>query len=350
MELAAGTTDVKLNADALAAIGNSALVLNKGGLSVQLPSVLLTQLLAQLPAGARADASIELQMIPVSAFDTEATIGKNAQNGRSTIRLAGEAYEFSLKANGSDGTTTTMSQFSTPITLSLAANGATDPGFTGVYYISDDGKLEYVGGTIANGVWTVNVRHFSKYAVLEVKRSFADVTATFWASRAIASLAAKQIVSGVTDTTFEPGRTVTRAEFTKLLVETLGLTEPGAISFKDVASNAWYAQYVAIAVNAGLVSGKSADIFDPKRRITREEMAVMLVKAYKTLHASAATSGVAAAVFSDDGSIAPWAKADVDTATALGLLKGRAAGTFAPKGTATRAEAAQAIFNLIEMK
>ncbi|MFD2328564.1 S-layer homology domain-containing protein [Cohnella sp. GCM10020058] len=350
VELAAGTTDVKLNADALAAIGDRALVLNKGSLSVQLPSVLLTQLLAQLPAGARADASIELQMTPVSASDTEAAIGKNAQNGRSTIRLAGEVYEFSLKANGSDGTTTAMSQFSTPITLSLAANAATDPDLTGVYYIGDDGKLAYVGGTLENGVWTVNVRHFSKYAVLEVKRSFADVTATFWASRAIASLAAKQIVSGVTDTKFEPGRTVTRAEFTKLLVETLGLTDQGAISFKDVASNAWYAQYVAIAAKAGLVSGKSADIFDPNGRITREEMAVMLVKAYKTLHANAATSGVAAAVFSDGGSIAVWAKADVDTANALGLLKGRAAGTFAPKGTATRAEAAQAIFNLIEMK
>ncbi|MDG0814278.1 S-layer homology domain-containing protein [Cohnella rhizosphaerae] len=350
VELAAGTTDVKLNADAMAAIGDRALVLNKGGLSVQLPSVLLTQLLAQLPTGARADASIELQMIPVSASDTEATIGKNAQNGRSTIRLAGEAYEFSLKANGSDGTTTTMSQFSTPITLSLAANAATDPDLTGVYYIGDDGKLAYVGGTLANGVWTVDVRHFSKYAVLEVKRSFADVTATFWASRAIASLAAKQIVSGVTDTTFEPGRAVTRAEFTKLLVETLGLTDQGAISFKDVASNTWYAQYVAIAVKAGLVSGKSADIFDPNGRITREEMAVMLVKAYAMRHADIGTAGLAAAAFSDGGSIAAWAKADVDTATALGLLKGRAAGTFAPKGTASRAEAAQAIFNLIQMK
>ncbi|MEK0315184.1 S-layer homology domain-containing protein, partial [Cohnella sp. 56] len=347
VQLASDTTDVKLTADALAAVGERALVLSSGSLTVQVPSSVIAQLIAQLPSAAREGASVELRMSPIAVSDAEATIAKGAASGSSKIKLAGGAYEFTLKASGVSGDTATLSRFSAPITLSLAAFAGADNDLTGVYYIGDDGKLEYVGGKLANGVWTAEVKHFSKYAVLEVKRTFADVADTFWASRAIASLAAKQIVSGVTDTTFEPGRTVTRAEFTKLLVGTLGLTDKGAMTFKDVASDAWYADCVAIAVKAGIVSGKSADVFDPNGRITREEMASMLVKAYKVLHAGTNAEGLAGTVFADGDSIAAWAKQDVAAASALGLLKGRASGTFAPKGTATRAEAAQAIFNLI---
>ncbi|MNF14235.1 Endoglucanase precursor [compost metagenome] len=50
-------------------------------------------------------------------------------------------------------------------------------------------------------------------------------------------------------------------------------------------SKAWYAEAVAAVSGAGIVLGRSADSFAPDQSITREEMAVMIVRAYEYLQA-----------------------------------------------------------------
>ncbi|MGM0883538.1 MAG: hypothetical protein ACQEXQ_21200 [Bacillota bacterium] len=59
------------------------------------------------------------------------------------------------------------------------------------------GKLEYIGGTLNGDVMTAEVFHFSKYAVLVLDRTFADVKEGHWATAAIKSLAAKHILTGM---------------------------------------------------------------------------------------------------------------------------------------------------------
>ncbi|WP_201008729.1 S-layer homology domain-containing protein [Paenibacillus glycanilyticus] len=65
---------------------------------------------------------------------------------------------------------------------------------------------------------TAYVKHFSQYAVLEYDKSFADVSPSFWA-HVVQQMAAKHIVTGVSDTLFNPEGNVTRAEFAAMIHE-----------------------------------------------------------------------------------------------------------------------------------
>ena len=53
--------------------------------------------------------------------------------------------------------------------------------------------------------------------------------------------------------------------------------------------------------------------------------------------------------FGDEENISGWAKEAVKKAAALGLLKGKDGGRFAPKDVLTRAEMAQILDNLSNM-
>ncbi|UNK18824.1 pullulanase [Paenibacillus sp. N3/727] len=180
----------------------------------------------------------------------------------------------------------------------------------------------------------------------EEGKTFTDISG-HWAETSIKELAAKQIVKGTSDTKFSPDQQLTRAQFAAMLVRSLNLSDQGqeSVAFKDVDSKAWYASAVATAYHHGLVSGKGKDVFAPNAAITREETAVMLLRAYQT-KGNVFSSSEEAPVLKDKEQISPWAAKKVNEALSLGLMKGHANGKFAPKAATTRAESSQAIVNL----
>ncbi|MNO58364.1 Endoglucanase precursor [compost metagenome] len=172
--------------------------------------------------------------------------------------------------------------------------------------------------------------------------------AKHWASPAIQELAAKLYVQGTGKDKFEPNRAITRAEFTSMLVHSLGLTTRGEVSFADVSPSAWYAESISIASKAGIVNGRSASKFEPAAQITREEITVMLMKAYELKQGRVNTvASTDVALFKDMKQVSSWATTSVQEAARLGLVQGQSQGIFAPKGIASRAEATQVIYNLI---
>jgi 2',3'-cyclic-nucleotide 2'-phosphodiesterase len=176
--------------------------------------------------------------------------------------------------------------------------------------------------------------------------SFSDVPATHWAFSAINDLAAKQIVTGKSDTIFDPNTNVSRAEFATLLVKALKLTAKNKSTFSDVPATAWYADAVAAANENGLVNGVAPGLFAPNDTITREQMAVMASSALK-LKAGKAIIATSDIKFTDDSGISAWAKAGVTVTVDRGVMSGRGAGKFVPKASTTRAEAAKAVHTLI---
>ncbi|OME81476.1 hypothetical protein BK120_17705 [Paenibacillus sp. FSL A5-0031] len=181
---------------------------------------------------------------------------------------------------------------------------------------------------------------------LDLNKLFTDVPASHWASPAINELVAKQIVTGKTDTTFEPNTNVTRAEFATLLVKALKLTAKSKSSFTDVPATAWYAESVAAASENGLVNGVSKGKFAPNDKITREQMAVMASNALK-LKAGKETIVAESKKMADDAQISAWAKAGVNIVVDRGVMNGRGEGKFVPKASSTRAEAAKVVHTLI---
>ncbi len=170
---------------------------------------------------------------------------------------------------------------------------------------------------------------------------FADVPANYWPRSAIESLAAANVVTGFPNGTFEPDANMTRAQFVKMFVVTLGLASvPGGTVFTDVPADAWYAPYVSAAVQAGLVTGVTSTTFEPDAAVTREEVAVLLTRALQL-------SGTVTLSFSDRGEIAPWARSGVEAAVAAGYLNGFPDGTFQPTAPMTRAQVATLLARVI---
>lgn len=111
-------------------------------------------------------------------------------------------------------------------------------------------------------------------------KGFAD-TVDHSAEKEIRLLASRGIVEGVSETHYEPDRSMTRAEFAAIVVRALGLKPKTTEVFSDVASVAWYAPYVGSAYWYGIVSGTSETTFSPESLITREEACVMIARAAK---------------------------------------------------------------------
>lgn len=173
--------------------------------------------------------------------------------------------------------------------------------------------------------------------------TFNDI-AGHWAEQDIKDMVAKNVVSGVTNTTFEPDRNITRAEMATLIAKALKLTSKNAAKFDDVNAGDWFYATVNAAANAGIIQGYDGK-FRPNDTVTREEMAVMIAKAYQFAGGTLESGNVSN--FTDGKQISTWAASYVGSVTKAGLISGMADGRFAPQENATRAQATSLIKRLL---
>ncbi|WP_347231096.1 S-layer homology domain-containing protein [Paenibacillus sp. DMB5] len=351
VQLAEGTESVVLPAGIQGLTGSNTLRLAWGNAAVEFTPDALKSIVEKAAAGqAQADqVRIRLTGLKMPAAAAEQLINNQAADSSLRLSAAGEVISFSLETVAADGTATKVTAFEVPLILTFNVNPSANPDLLGVYYIAGDGSLEYVGGTLKDGKMTAAVSHFSQYAVLQYDKSFADVSSSMWANSVIKSLAARHIIEGISAAEFAPQGQVTRAQFAAMIARALGLEAADGSTpvFRDVKAGAWYADSIAAVNQAGIVLGRTADTFVPDSSITREEMAVMVVRAYEYLQgdkAQAASDGA----FSDQPQISGWAEEAVSIAVEAGLLQGRGSKQFAPQALMTRAESAQVIYNLLK--
>ncbi len=94
-------------------------------------------------------------------------------------------------------------------------------------------------------------------------------------------------------------------------------------------------------------SGYSDEIFAPNDKITREQFAA-IVERYADYKGNKTSTPVDMSQFADVGEISDWAMTSVSWAVGSGLISGKGNGILAPKGSATRAEAASILQRYIE--
>jgi len=175
----------------------------------------------------------------------------------------------------------------------------------------------------------------------EIKNPFSDIEGVAWAKDAILTLSGKGIISGYEDGTFKPQREVTRAEFTKLISSFITGDSTDKSSFKDVKSSDWFAPFIEKAVAAGIVNGYG-DVFCPANSITREDACVIIYRILKDK-----VSFTAENAFSDEAGISDYALDAVKKMAGAGIVNGMGNGTFCPKATLTRAQAAVLINSVV---
>ena len=166
-----------------------------------------------------------------------------------------------------------------------------------------------------------------------------------WAKADIMAMYRLGVVSGVNDTTFDPDRNITRAEFAALIARALKLSEDAPSVFSDVEKGSWYETSVNACAKAEIITGFDGK-FRPNDTITRNEMAVIISNAYSYLGKKGENGGIDK--FTDKSEIADWAKPSVDVCTTVGLISGMTDTTFEGDKTATRAQAASILKRLLD--
>ena len=202
--------------------------------------------------------------------------------------------------------------------------------------------------------------------------NFTD-TRGHWAENIIDDLADRNIVSGVSEKEFDPDGTVTRAEFLRMALGAAGIdtqTPYREGECLDVKKDAWYATSVQSALDKGLIpdamienfsveivtdeTGSKAVYsgrFNAEQPILREEMAYIAQEAYQYSLDKDSIGNLENPVdltFDDVNMISLWALDGVRHAYANDLVSGMDDDTFHPKETATRAQAATIIHNMID--
>ncbi len=161
-----------------------------------------------------------------------------------------------------------------------------------------------------------------------------------WAENNIKQIVSEGIISGYPDKTFLPDKEITRAEFVTMLVKAFKLEQKDGPRFADVSGH-WASADIKTAAFYGIVDGYDSTLFGPDDFITREQVAVMIVRALELIQTGEETT------FNDRGSISPWARTAVAAAVWHNLMTGYPDNTFRPSAFTTRAEAATITYNAL---
>lgn len=248
--------------------------------------------------------------------------------------------------------------FSRPVTITLSFDTSqTDPEKFDIricYYDEESCQwvpLDNIQVNLASGKVSGDVSHFTKFAVLAVPKTVqpatpaqpslsipADLTG-HWAKDSVMKLMEAGIVSGYQDGSFRPDRTISRAEFTVMLVKALKLESGGEV-FADTASH-WAKDSIATAAAHGIINGYDENSFGPDDPVTREQAALIITRAARAESSDGAVS------FTDSAQISPWAQSGVAAAVSGGFFTGYPDGSFRPQNNMTRAEAAVLIVKFL---
>lgn len=175
-------------------------------------------------------------------------------------------------------------------------------------------------------------------------RAFTDMS-THWSNTAVAELAAKNIIDSSYGSEFKPGQAITRGEFAVMLSRGLGLMGDSmtAQRFTDVQSSSQNGDYIGAAAKAGIITGNTDGTFRASDKITREQMAIMMVRAMEYTGQSVTLSASVMdtlSPFKDRAKILSQSIEFVAKAVKAGIIQGISTTQFQPQGNATRGQAA----------
>ena len=167
-----------------------------------------------------------------------------------------------------------------------------------------------------------------------------------WSSKAASSMVSKGYMDLGANEMFKSGN-VTRAECAAYLAKTFGLeSQVGRGMFTDIEPMNPYLPEINAAVGAGLISGYNTTTFGASDKVSREQMAAIVMRGLKAKAGSNLSIPAASKQFSDAAKISSWAGSAVSEISTLGIMNGYPDGTFKPKGMITFNEMAVMINNL----
>ncbi|MDP3387035.1 MAG: S-layer homology domain-containing protein [Eubacteriales bacterium] len=222
-------------------------------------------------------------------------------------------------------------------------------------------KLKEAGefGTVYKMVVTISVGEATEIPVEPEPEEegeaieFTDITEEFtYAEMAIQELAKKGIINGMGNGLYAPAGSLTRAQISKIMVESLGYQQVEYKGgFSDVDTSDWFAGYVQAAVDAGIFVGYPDGTFKPDQVISRQEMAVVAARGAIDMELvtpeRVAKFVMEKSAYLDKDAVPEWAANEVAWLEAQGVFAEIAVESFEPVKVINRAEAAVIVFNTL---
>lgn len=194
--------------------------------------------------------------------------------------------------------------------------------------------------SLAVGLSVVPSTLAAEYPASNMDRFFPkDLPEDFWAYEDIDLFLATEIISGSKDKNgdvlVKPNDQVTRAQFSKILVNALNLVEvpENRKAFPDVEENSWYYPYINTVSSLGIVNGKPDGTFKPNDYITRDQMISMIFNAFPYIQRTQPVYDIY-----KDVPRGYWAETAINKANSMGIVNGYE-GYFKPRAFSTRAQA-----------
>ncbi|MEV2909464.1 S-layer homology domain-containing protein [Paenibacillus larvae] len=195
-----------------------------------------------------------------------------------------------------------------------------------------------------NYILTVHIVDKKPDPVPSPEYPFDDLSGVFNKEQ-IKYLAEQGLVFGVADREFAPFRPITRAEFTTLIIRSMGLDKQkptGSKSFNDINPEDWYYNEVLVAAENGIANGIGSELFAPETQITREEAATIVSHSVKKGTIYSVFTG-----FIDQDEISDWACAHIQFLLGQKIISGYEDGSFRPLKNLNRAEAAALLYKIV---
>ncbi|WP_417201816.1 S-layer homology domain-containing protein [Acetoanaerobium sticklandii] len=263
------------------------------------------------------------------------------------------AFEILATTTNSDGTTSKIgiNKFDNYVERIMEIPAGVDPSkiTTGIVF-NPDGTYNHVPTQVfsKDGRWYAKLNSLtnSNYSVLYNPVRVKSVD-NHWAKESVNEMASRLIIFN--SESFEPNKSITRADFAEYIVRALGLYSEGLNhnnKFKDISINDERAIAIFIANEYGIVSGYKDGTFKPNALITREEAMTM----YKNAMSITNLTGNDAnryKIYTDFSNVSTWASGYVKEVLAAHVFNGTSKTTISPKSNLTYAEAATAIRNLL---
>ncbi|MBE7044955.1 MAG: S-layer homology domain-containing protein [Ruminococcaceae bacterium] len=175
-----------------------------------------------------------------------------------------------------------------------------------------------------------------------------DLADAEWARADMEALKAAGILSGDGTGNLYPNRQITREEFVTLVIKAFEIEEQDATwQYADVASGSWYEGFVKTAYAEGIVSGISETQFGVGCTITRQDMATIL---YRVAKNQAIELSLSQEPFTDMEQVSGYARDAVLCMKQSGVITGMEDGSFCPKAPATRAQTAVMLNRLLALR
>ncbi|MBN7773536.1 S-layer homology domain-containing protein [Clostridium aminobutyricum] len=324
------------------------LIIQRGASSYTLPAaeINISEISRQLGT------SVSLSDITVSVKISEpsnamAKMVETAEQSKGFTVVA-PAVDFTITCTYG-GKSVTSSSFNAYVERTIAIPAGVDPSkiTTGIV-VEPNGTVYHVPTrvTVIDGKYyaVINSLTNSTYSVIWNPVTFSDM-ANHWAKDSVNNMGSRMVVTGVGNNNYAPGRNMTRAEFSAVIVRALGLAPAsGSSNFSDIKTSDWYNGYIETAVSYGIIKGYDNGKFGPNDTITREQAMTILARAMKVtgLNADLTDKNVSELIgaYTDGTAVSAYAKESVAACLETGITAGRSNQIIAPKDSITRAEVA----------